>query len=582
MPTITHFADTHLGHRQYGLKQRADDMLSTTRTTIDAMLADDPDAIVLPGDLFHSRDLRPKVLHRIERDLDRIPDSVPVLVSRGNHDENLTPREVTWLNYLHERGQIVFLRAHLDPDATTFEPYDPAGPGQDAGFYDVEAGLDGPIRVFGLQYRGAKTARALDAAADGIRATNAAHGDPAMVVLLAHFGIEEEVPSLGGSISHTDLDPVREVVDYLALGHIHKRYESGDWIYNPGSPEAHSTREGSDDWDHGYYRVSIPGDGDGASDSDGAIDGQAEVDGDPSSAFAVEHVPTKRRPYYRIVIDVTPHDSAGALTSAVHDQVRAEQSAIDAHCSQDRFTARGDPRAPIVDLRFTGTLQFERGAFRPDELADWVEDSVGALYVQVNTGIRTASVQELVADIDEPVFEDGRLNTDALERRVFETIARESPYDDHADAVADVLDSAHRMAQVDEAPDDVRDAVSAARRELFPDRADEVVLDIEEDPFDDGDAAGESADDSVVPTAATGGQGPDTGDETDSVAVDDPATGDDGPGDESDPSASDESRDGDDADAAQTTTDDPPGAAENTGESEDAGPTLTDYTEADR
>ncbi|MFW6436061.1 MAG: metallophosphoesterase [Halococcoides sp.] len=550
MPTITHFADTHLGHRQYGLTQRADDMHSTTRTTIDAMLADDPDAIVLPGDLFHSRDLRPKVLHRIERELDRIPDSVPVLVSRGNHDENLTPREVTWLNYLHERGQIVFLRADLDPEATTFEPYDSADPGQDAGFYDIDAGLDGPIRVFGLQWRGAKTDRALETVAEGIRGAAEAHGDPAMVVLLAHFGIEEEVPSLGGSISHADLDPVRTEVDYLALGHVHKRYESGDWIFNPGSPEAHSTREGSDDWEHGYYRVSIAEDADGA--TDGPTDGATDADAGP--AFSVDHVPTKRRPYYRIAIDVTPYDSAGELTSAVHDQVLAEQSAIEAHCSQDRFTARGDPRAPIVDLRFTGTLQFERGAFRPDELADWVAETVGALYVQVNAGIRTASVQELVADIDEPVFEDGRLNTDALERRVFETIARESPYDDHAAAVADVLDTAHQMAQTGQAPDDVREAVSAARRDLFPDRAEEVVLDIDENPFDD---AAETTDD------------PGTGVDDHDEEIDDPesdAEDDDGP----------ENRD-------EGRTDDHDEPPDRTAETDDeGGPTLMDYTEADR
>ncbi|MFB6162475.1 MAG: exonuclease SbcCD subunit D, partial [Halococcoides sp.] len=477
MPTLTHLADTHLGHRQYGLKQREDDMLSTTRATIDAMLAHDPEAIVLPGDLFHSRDLRPKVLHRIERELERVPDEVPVIVSRGNHDENLTPREVTWLNYLHQRGRIVFLRADLDGETAGFVPYDPGAPGDHAGFIDLSVGFDRPVRVFGLQWRGAKTGRALEQVGRGIRATNDDRGDPALVVLLSHFGIEDEVPSLGGSVTHADLDPIRDVVDYLALGHVHKRYEAGEWIYNPGSPEAHSTREGHDDWTHGYYEVEL---GDGVDTGDGGTTADPPV--------AVTHHRTQRRPYVRIEFDVTPHDTAGDLTTAFHEHVRDQSRSIEQYCETPRFTAGSDPRAPIVDLRFTGTLQFERGAFRPDELAAWVEDTVDALHVQVNSAIRTASVQDLVAEIDdEAIFSDGRLNTDVLEDRVFETIARESPYDEATDDVADLLGTTHRMAQAGEAVEDIRETVSSARRELFPDREETVVLDIDEDPFEEAD-----------------------------------------------------------------------------------------------
>ncbi|SNR61831.1 metallophosphoesterase family protein [Halorubrum vacuolatum] len=261
MLTVTHIADTHLGHRQYGLKQREDDMVSTLQAALGDMVEHhDTDAIVLPGDLFHSRDLRPKVLHQAEQQLSRVPDDVPVLVSRGNHDENLTPRDVTWLNYLHQRGHIVFLKADLsaDPDTVRFEPYDREDPGNYAGFYDIESeAFDGPVRVFGLQWRGAKTDRALQQVANGIRTANELHGEPAFTMLLAHFGMEDEVPTLGGTVTHAELRDVKEVVDYLALGHIHKRYKAGEWIYNPGSPEAHSTREGRDEWEHGYYSVEL-------------------------------------------------------------------------------------------------------------------------------------------------------------------------------------------------------------------------------------------------------------------------------------------------------------------------------------
>ncbi|THE64880.1 metallophosphoesterase [Salinadaptatus halalkaliphilus] len=486
MLTFGHIADTHLGHRQYGLKQREDDMVSSTRAAFQDMVEErETDAILLPGDLFHSRDLRPKVLHQTEQELDRVPDDVPVLVSRGNHDENLTPRDVTWLNYLHQRGQVVFLKADLNanPDMARFEPYDPDDPGEYAGFYDIEtAECEGPVRVFGLQWRGAKTGQALQQVANGIQAANDEYGEPAWTVLLAHFGIEDEVPTLGGTVTHGELRDVKDVVDYLALGHIHKRYEPGGWIYNPGSPEAHNTREGRAEWEHGYYSVTLDA-------------GRSEAGGDAID-FDAEHHPTKRRPYYRIELDVTAYESPGDLETAFQEHVRDKQAAMTEYCSQDEFTAQGEPREPIVDLRFTGTLQFSRGDFRTDELAAWVEEACGALYVQVNTGIRTANVQQLLSEIDEDeVFKDGQLNTAALEHRVFETIAKESIYDDHAADVADVLGNAHQMAQADEAVEDIRDSVSSARQELFPELTDDVVLDIEEDPFADAETGEETSGD---------------------------------------------------------------------------------------
>ncbi|MDR9431903.1 MAG: hypothetical protein RI568_14555 [Natronomonas sp.] len=169
---LGHIADIHLGHREYGLNQREDDITSTFKPTQQLNTQDDPDAILLPADLFHSCDLRPKVVEAAERGLSVVPDDVPVLGSRGIHDENLTPRDVTWLNYLHRRGYIVLLEADLqsEPEVATFEPHDPDDPSEDAGFYDIDTDT-GTVRVFGLQWRGARTDTALGKVAKGIQET---------------------------------------------------------------------------------------------------------------------------------------------------------------------------------------------------------------------------------------------------------------------------------------------------------------------------------------------------------------------------------------------------------------------------
>jgi hypothetical protein len=191
---------------------------------------------------------------------------------------------------------------------------------------------------------------------------------------------------------------------------------------------------------------------------------------------------------------VTGYDSIGELQSAFRQHLHEIQDDLDAVLGREEFLLGSDRRRPLIDLRFTGTLQFDRGSFRVDELADETEQMFDALYVQTNTSrVTTADIQELLDELeDDEVFVDGRLQTDALEQRVFETIAKESEFSDQADAVADLLGEAHRMAQGGESADDITDIITESRRELFPEATSDVVLEVEEDPFADPEVGDES------------------------------------------------------------------------------------------
>ncbi len=60
MTEFIHFSDAHLGHQQYNLKRRRDDMYMTYNTTIKEAIDENVDFAVFGGDLFHKKDVTPE------------------------------------------------------------------------------------------------------------------------------------------------------------------------------------------------------------------------------------------------------------------------------------------------------------------------------------------------------------------------------------------------------------------------------------------------------------------------------------------------------------------------------------------
>jgi exonuclease SbcD len=485
-----HLADVHAGHRQYGVKAREEDMTNTLYLTLSEQVSAGAEAILLPGDLFDDRDLRPDVLASVEGALEKATSDVPVIVTRGNHDENLTPRDFTWLEYLDQKGHLTLLEAKLNAEVPV-EMF-PAAPDADnpvvsvaesesdhPGYIDLPTeGDKGPVRVFGLQYRGGYIDTALEEAGEAIATINEQAPTPSMTVLMAHFGMSDEVPDLGGRVSDAALNPVRDEVDYLALGHIHKQY-ARDWAFNPGSPEVHSTGEAQWDDAHGHYLVDV------GSGPDGMVTNPTSTTA-AGVPFRATHHLSKRRPFHRIDIDISDVGTFDGLASLFEAQIRDEIDAIEAACEPERFRMRsGNRRAPVLDVRLQGTLQFERRDLDTDHLTEIVHENVDVLYVQLTDHTETVAIQELMDGVDEEaVFDgDGTLNIEAVEGQVFETIVNESPYSDETDSVVSLLRDVRRemsAEDTDNAIETVSTLVSETRREAFASGVDDD-LDIDVD-----------------------------------------------------------------------------------------------------
>lgn len=487
---LLHAADVHLGHRQYNLKNRQGDMFLTFRKTLqEGVNEHEVDAILVPGDLFHSRDLSPSVLESAEKAFELVPDDIPVLVSPGNHDQNLNRRAMTWLEYLHQRDVITLLQPDFEgvnngerpveelfPSLAAAE--DNEGTGVDGtvpGYVDLDVpAFDAPVRVFGLEYRGGYIDTALDQVHTAIEAVNNRTGEPAHTVLMAHFGVVDEVPDLGASVRYSTLQQFEGLVDYLALGHIHKPYEGPadePWFFNPGSLEAHDTQEAR--WNLGYYVTDIERD-----------------------SIEPHHHTSKRRPFYSYDWDVDGYESWANLAGAFDEAVADERSDVVDFCSAEHYaTSDGTPRAPVIDFRIQGHLEFDRRDLDVDTLESKLTDAIDPIHVQTKVSVTTAEILDLVEGLDEDaVFTDtGTLRTEVLEGEVFTTVAEQTPYAEDPEATAEVLARAKELVIEEGASgESVADYLQRRRQEVFADGVGAVDPEFD-DVADRADAGGVDA-----------------------------------------------------------------------------------------
>ena len=102
MTRVIHTGDTHLGYHQYNSPVRRDDFQRAFDTVVADAIADDVDAVVHAGDLFHDR--RPGLadLQATVGTLRELADAeIPFLAVVGNHE---VTRETQWLDLFADLG----------------------------------------------------------------------------------------------------------------------------------------------------------------------------------------------------------------------------------------------------------------------------------------------------------------------------------------------------------------------------------------------------------------------------------------------------------------------------------------------
>ncbi len=201
------------------------------------------------------------------------------------------------------------------------------------------------------------------------------------------------MPHHSATLAHSQLVPLRDYVDYVALGHIHKPFEREDWIYNPGSPETCGMDEAA--WrDRGYYLV--------------------EVDTGQALKHKARLVRNPRRPFLRLSLSVDTYESPEALYAAAEEYTGREA------------TRQAGGSQPVVELVLEGVLPFDRHELDTKRLETILEEAFDPLLIRVAnrtvpteyevSGDETKSRAELERDVVEDLVErDARYRPAAAE-----------------------------------------------------------------------------------------------------------------------------------------------------------------------
>ena len=356
---FVHFADVHLGFRQYGLAERAEDFTRAFGSVITYCRSVRPDFVILAGDLFDSKSIDPRTYADADVGLAALAqDGIPVVAVEGNHERWFRRGERSWLWQLSRSNRLRLLQ-QMDPEHEGLE-WRPWTVERGHGAYtDI-----GPVRIFGVEYLGARLAAHLPRVIEAARAAPA-DGVQFRVGVL-HTGVNEESPAGQGGADAADVLALRDIADYLALGHVHYRYEfppHHPWIFNPGALESHSVTEGL---------MGEPGLA-GAGRERGLYDVTVELGDRPRVEARFLGDVVARRPFVRHAIPVDGAASFEELRQRVAEAL-------------DPPSVASGPR-PLVEIVLRGVLGFERAALDQPALLELVRDHYRPLHARVTVDV---------------------------------------------------------------------------------------------------------------------------------------------------------------------------------------------------
>ena len=405
-----HIADIHLGCRRYNLEERTKDFFRAWNDVIERYaLPGGLDFVLIVGDFFNSRKVDPQAMNHAIIGLQKLKAAgIPVVAVEGNHDQRDAVSDYSWMRSLSQWGFIKLLEprrnaaGHLE-----LAPWDEEA--RSGSYVDIAG-----ARIFGTHWYGTSTNAAIPLLMDALRSVR---GEGLFNILMLHTDVEGQINRPIPALSIARLKELRALIDYVALGHTHKRFELEDWAFNPGSLEACTVDEFREE--RGLYLV--------------------EVD-EEHRVRARHYRDYVQRPFQRLAYDVSGAVDAEAVHTGVIETVRREARRHDSDS--------GLP-APIIEISLKGHLGFKNSLLEIGRIRDEARSLTGALHVMVRN--QSVPVEYAVAaNLDRNASRGER------ERRIVEDlIARDTRYRDRASEMASLVVEAKHRALNDESPEEI-------------------------------------------------------------------------------------------------------------------------------
>ncbi|PYS76376.1 MAG: DNA repair exonuclease [Acidobacteria bacterium] len=401
MIKFLHLSDVHLGCRRYNLEERTKDFFRSWHDVIvKHALPNGVDFVLIAGDFFDRRNIDPQTMNHALAGLQLLKDArIPVVAIEGNHDRHEAVTDYSWMRSFSQAGFLVLLEpARLEEGDASALPWEmvPWDEESRAGSYiDIKG-----ARVFGSHWYGTSA--------------NAA-------ILLLHTDVEGQLNRPIPALSVEKLKELRPLVDYVALGHTHKRFELDGWAFNPGSLEACSIDEYREE--RGLYLVEV---GD---------------DRQIKATFVNDYV---QRPFQRLTFDVSGAEDPEAVHARVIETVRREARAHD---------PESDDPAPIIEISLRGHLGFKNSLLNLRRMREEALAETGALHVMLKN--QSVPVEYAVA-----AGLDADTSRAHRERRIIaDLIARDARYRDRAEEMAELVLDAKAYALSDKDPAEILELI---------------------------------------------------------------------------------------------------------------------------
>ncbi|MDQ3800032.1 MAG: exonuclease SbcCD subunit D [Acidobacteriota bacterium] len=465
-----HISDIHLGCTRYQLEESPKDFFNAWYDVLLKYAVEEKvDFVIMAGDFFHKRNVPPETMNHAFAGLSLLKDAgIPVVAIEGNHDQKHNDSEYSWLRSLENWRLLHLIEPRNVEGKFIYEAWD-----YDSEHYIRGGYIDvGNARIFGSAWYGASANWAIPMLTKALK-DNRRPG--AFHILLLHTDVEGHQTHPIPALSLANLKELKEVTDYVALGHTHRHYEIDNWAFNPGSLEITSIDE---------YRETR---------------GAFLVEVDEQNQITARHVRDYRqRPFQRLSFDVSPCAETKAVTEGVLEMVRRQARGSNETMNAERGTineetktsnaAEGEPvnevremmkakreaansedepanssfnahrsasdLAPIIEITLRGHLGFPNSLLELKTIREQAQELTGALHVRIKN--HSAPVEYAVAaDLEEDA------SREKLERRVIEDlIARDTRFKTRVENISEAVIGAKRMALSDDEPEKIVDFIS--------------------------------------------------------------------------------------------------------------------------